>query len=34
MVDKLLYKNGQLCGQFMCLSREWPNSRHIQKELS
>ena len=34
MVDKLLYKNGQLCGQFMGLSREWPNSRNIQKELS
>ena len=34
MAEKLLYQNGQSCGQFMFLSQEWPNSRSIQKELS
>jgi hypothetical protein len=29
MVDKLLNENGQMCGQLICLSREWPNSRII-----
>ena len=29
----MVEKNGQSCAQFMCLSREWPNFRNIQKEL-
>ena len=33
IAEKLLYQNGQSCGQFMFLSQEWPNSRNIQKEL-
>jgi hypothetical protein len=33
MAEKLLYQNGQSCGQFMFLSKERPNSRNIQKDL-